>query len=218
MTETGSTSARGATQAVPPAWLRSVALWVGAALAVVLLVVLGVAVLPSWWASLIGGWVDGVQSRGILLGLVLGVVFTVLPLGLFLLALRSGLGSRVRIGLVVGALLLLLPSVLTMAISLGSSDARSVLVIEGPGFRGATLAGIGLTVLAIAAVLLGRSRSRRTHRRVAEAQSRAQQHTREVAAEHPERGAGEEPRVRAETDGRADPAEKVEESSRATGD
>lgn len=179
MAESGSSGGTRGASAAPPAWLRNVAVWVGVALALVVLVVLGVAVLPPWWASLIGGWVDGVQSRGIVLGLVLGIVFTLLPIGLVLLALRSGLSSRARIALIVGALLLLLPSVLTIAIWAGSSDARSVLVIEAPGFRGATVIGIALVVVALVVVLVVRARSRRTRARITEAREKSVQVARE---------------------------------------
>ena len=188
MTESGSSAGTRGGSAAPPAWLRNVAVWVGVALALVVLVVLGVAVLPPWWASLIGGWVDGVQSRGVLLGLVLGIAFTLLPIGVALLALRSGIGSRTRIALIVAALLLLLPSVLTIAISLGTSDARSVMVIEAPGFAVSTVVGIGLTVLVTVGVIIGRSRGRRTSRQLENARGKAVQRNRDLAGEAEESG------------------------------
>ncbi|GAB2600484.1 hypothetical protein [Pseudactinotalea suaedae] len=157
----------------PPAWLHNVAVWVGAGLAVVVLVVLGVAVLPGWWATQVGSWVQGVPGRGVPLGLEIGAVFTLLPLGVGLLAFRSGLTSKVRIALIVIALLLLLPNVLTIAIALGSSDARSVLAIAAPGFRGATVVGVALVVLVLAAVLVIRRRSRHTRHTIEEAGERA---------------------------------------------
>jgi hypothetical protein len=176
----------GAPRSAPPAWMRHANLWVGAALSLTLLVLLGVAVLPDRWAAVVGGWVDGVQSRGVLLGLVLGAVFTLLPLVLGLLALRSGLRPWARLALVASALLLLLPNVLTVSIALSTSDARSVVATEAPGLRGATVVAIGVTLLVVAVVLIGRSRVRRTRREVTEAQGRAVQRSRDLAAE-PER-------------------------------
>jgi hypothetical protein len=171
----------------PPAWLRNVAVWVGAGLAVVVLVVLGVAVLPGWWATQVGSWVQGVPGRGVPLGLGIGAVFTLLPLGVGLLAFRSGLTSKVRIALIVIALLLLLPNVLTIAIALGSSDARSVLAIAAPGFRGATVVGVALVVLVLAAVLVIRRRSRHTRHTIEEAGERAKRLAHERAQSQPGR-------------------------------
>lgn len=172
---------RGA--AAPPAWLRNAAVWVGAGLALVVLVVLGVAVLPGWWASLVGGWVKGVSGRGIPIGLGVGALFTLLPLGVGALAFRRGLRSKVRIALVVIALLLLLPNVLTTAIALGSGDARSMLTIAAPGFRGATWVGIGIVVLALVAGIVVRRRARHTSRKIEAAEEKAARVSRERAAE-----------------------------------
>ncbi len=177
--EDGSTAER----ATPPSWLRNAAVWVGVGLALAVLVVLGVALLPGWWASTIGGWVRGVEDRGALLGVVIGATFTLLPLAVGLVALRSGLSSRWRVGLIVTALLLLLPNVLTIAVALGSSDARSVIAIEAPSFRGATGVGIGLTVVVLLAVVVIRWWSRRTRRTVEGARERAVVVGRERAAE-----------------------------------
>jgi hypothetical protein len=179
---------RGSPSSAPPAWMRNATVWVGAALSIGLLVLLGVAVLPDWWAAVVGGWVDGDQTRGVLLGLVLGVVFTLLPLALGLLAMRSGLSTRARLALIASAVLLLLPNVLTVAIALSSSDARAVIAIDAPGLRGATVVGIGVTLLVVAAVLLGRSRSRRTRREVTQAQERAARRSRDLAAERDRSG------------------------------
>lgn len=181
-----------------PAWLKNAAVWVGAGLAIAVLVVLGVAVLPGWWASQIGNWVQGVFGRGVPIGLGTGALFTLLPLGVGVLAFRSGLTSKVRITLVVIGLLLLLPNVLTIAIALGRSDARSVLAITAPGFRGATVVGIGLVILALVAVLVIRRRSRQTRKAIGEAGAKAKQLSRERA----------QAQAQAETKGQAGATEK----------
>ncbi|WP_420113755.1 hypothetical protein [Pseudactinotalea sp.] len=172
----------------PPAWLRNAAVWVGVGVAVVVLVVLGVAVLPGWWAGLVGDWVHGVSGRGIPIGVGIGALFTVLPLGIGALAFRRGLRSQARIAIIVIALLLLLPNVLTTTIALGGGDARSMLAIAGPGFRGGTWTGIGLVVLALVAVIVIRRRSRRTRTKIDEAEQKAARVSRQRAAEVEEAG------------------------------
>lgn len=176
-------SAPGRTAAGPPRWLGNLALWVGGALALVVLVLLAVAVLPGWWAELVGGWVLGVQSRGVWLGLLLGALFTILPIGVALLAMRRPLTPGARLALVVIALLLLLPNVLTIAIAAGRSDARHVLAIQAPGLVGATVAAIVVVVVLAVAVIGIRTRSRRTRRKLDEARVRAIEVGRERAAE-----------------------------------
>lgn len=170
-----------ASEGLPP-WLRGAAAWVGIGLGVVLLVVLGVALLPGWWASLVSGWVVGVDGRGIPIGLLVGALFTVLPLGAVLIALRSGLSPRTRVVLVAAGLLLLLPNVLTLAVSLSGSDARSVLVIGAPGFRGASAVGVGLVLALLATVILVRRRSARTRGKVSAAGEQATRLARERPA------------------------------------
>lgn len=188
----------GSGASAPPAWLRNVAVWVGAGLAIVVLAVLGVAVLPGWWASLVGGWVQGVFGRGVPIGLGVGALFMLLPLAVGALALRTGLTSKTRVTLIVVALLLLLPNVLTIAIALGNSDARSVLAIAAPGFRGATAVGIGLVVLAVVAALVIRRRSRRTRHAIEEAREKAKQLSRERVQEVGADGQGTTPPVATE--------------------
>lgn len=201
----GAAAPRSRGGSAPPAWLRDLTLWVAAALAAVVLVVLGVAVLPGWWASVVAGWVQGVLGRGIPIGLGLGALFTLLPLGVGVLALRSGLTSRSRIALVVVALLLLLPNVVTIAVSLGRGDPRSVLAIAAPGFVGASVAGIGLVVALLLALVLIRRRSRRTRRMMTEAGERVAAANRERARE---REVATEQSERSETE-QADPVRPV---------
>lgn len=173
--------ARPASQ--PPSWLRVVALVAAAVLALVAVVVLGAALLPGWWAALVGGWVQGVPSRGVWLGLLVGAVFTLLPLAVVALALRSGMRGRVRVVLVLLALVLLLPNVLTIAIALGGGDPRSVIAIEAPSFRGATVVGMAVTLLVVAVVLVVRGWTLRTRITVSRAHERATRLGRQRAAE-----------------------------------
>lgn len=187
-----------------PAWLGTLTLWVGGALALALVVLLGVAVLPGWWDDLVGSVVQGVDGRGIVLGLVLGAVFTLLPLGVAALAMRSGLTVRARVALVVVALLLLLPTVLTLATAAGSSDARHVLAIEAPGLRGATVVGVVVALVLVAALLGARAFTRRRRRALATAQELAVALGRERAAAG-ETTAAAEPQPSAETAPTEDP-------------
>lgn len=190
----------------PPAWLRNTAVWVGAALAVLVLAVLGVAVLPGWWARLVGSWVLGVNGRGVPIGMSVGAVFTILPLGVGLLATRTGLSVRARSILIVIALLLLLPNVITLAVALGSGDARSALVIGAPGFRVGSVLGVALVVLVLLALLVIRRRSATTRAQIDAARGRAVQ----VGRDRAERAAHPQPQTEPEVPAEPAPGASAE--------
>lgn len=143
---------------VPPSWLRTSAMVVGALLLIALLVLVAATTLPSWWASTVGRQVDGVAAAGILWGLAYGVVFTLVPLVLVMLAVRARWHWKIRLGIGIGALLVLLPNLLTLAVSLGATEntraARTVLAVQAPNFRGATLIGVLGTAMLGAGVAL----------------------------------------------------------------
>jgi hypothetical protein len=138
---------------------RGVAVLVGLAL-LVALYFLAAAFLPRWWAQRVGDQVHGSFSAGILWGLFYGIVFSFFPLLLAWQVRRRPLAWQVRIGMIVVALLLAIPNLLTLSIVVGVSRAASagdrILDVDAPAFRGATLAGaIVGTVLVIAAAVVG---------------------------------------------------------------
>ncbi len=128
---------------------------IGGAIGAVVLVLgyfIGAAFLPRWWAHLIGNRVNGSLVTGTLLGLVLGFVFTAVPLVVARQALRKGLQRRTRAVIVVLAAVIAVPNLLTLGISLGTGNGahagRRILDNDGDGFRWATL--IGAIVAAVA--------------------------------------------------------------------
>jgi hypothetical protein len=90
------------------------------------------AFLPRWWAQVIGNAVDGSFAAGAWWGVVVGAVFTAVPV------------------------LFAIPNLLTLGIALGTSPAahagERILDVDGPAFRGGTAWGAvigGLVALAI---------------------------------------------------------------------
>lgn len=143
---------------VPPAWLRTSAVVLGSALLLVLLLVIAAATLPTWWAQTVGRQVDGVPAAGTLWGLFYGVTFTLIPLLLAVVALRVRWAWKVRVGIGVAAVLLLLPNLLTLAVAIGASErtrsARTLMIVQAPNFRLATLIGAVATLVVGTALAL----------------------------------------------------------------
>ncbi|MFH5210757.1 permease [Antrihabitans sp. NCIMB 15449] len=170
-----------------PTWLkRTIAIAIAVVVLVIMYFILA-AFIPRWWGIRIGEAADGTFTRGIGLGLLLGVVCTVAPLLLFLLA---GLSWKKRGGKFVAAisaiiaLIIAIPNLMTLSIVVGSGDgahsgARS-LDTEAPGFRGGTLVGaiIGVLVFVLVAFLVVQFKRRGKQLRKAKAMQqidRAQQ-------------------------------------------
>jgi len=126
------------------------------------------AFLPRWWAQRVGDQVHGSFSAGILWGLFYGIVFTFFPLLLAWQVRRRPLAWQVRVGMIVVALLLAIPNLLTLSIVIGVSRAASagdrILDVDAPAFRGATLTGaIVGALLVIVAAGVGILLKRRSH-------------------------------------------------------
>ncbi|WP_147916883.1 collagen-like protein [Ruania zhangjianzhongii] len=144
---------------VPPVWLRRVTIGAGVVIVLVLLGVLGSIVLPGWWAGVVTGLVQGVSSAGILVGLVCGLVFTVIPASVIWLAVRSTWTWRTRLIVAASAAVVALPNVLTLVIDVGTTssavDARLDMVIGSPSFTGSTLVGVIIGLIAVVGGVLG---------------------------------------------------------------
>ncbi len=146
---------------------RGLSVLIGLVLLVILYFV-AAAFLPRWWAQRVGDQVHGSFSAGILWGLFYGIVFSFFPLLLAWQVRRRPLAWQVRVGMVVVALLLAIPNLLTLSIVVGVSRAASagnrILDVDAPAFRGATLTGaIVGTVLVIVAAVVGILLKRRSH-------------------------------------------------------
>jgi hypothetical protein len=125
--------------------------------AIVLLVLgyfIAAAFLPRWWSHRVGSQSDGRFRGGVWWGLFYGVLFTVLPLVVARQALRKRFGWKWKVGIVLGALVLAAPNLMTLGIVLGNGKGahagQRTLDDQAPGFRGASLIGV-----LVAAVLAG---------------------------------------------------------------
>lgn len=133
---------------------------IGVAVAVVVAIVgwyIGAAVIPRWWAQRVGDVVDGRLTVGSLAGLFVGVVFTVLPLLVLWAGFRLRKTWRRALGFLIGAIVLALPNLFLLGIVLGNGNAahagERILDVDGPGYRGGSLIGAVLGLVAFVAVL-----------------------------------------------------------------
>jgi hypothetical protein len=128
-------------------------------LVVALLAVLGIAylfgttVLPRWWAHRVGNQVDGSLTAGSLYGLFIGLVFTLLPLLIVRQIFRRRVAWKLRLVILVLAMVAAAPNLMTLSIVLGSSNAahagERVLDVEGPGFRAGSAWGAVIAVVVV---------------------------------------------------------------------
>jgi hypothetical protein len=128
-------------------------IWIQRAVFVVVAVLVGVlayfvvaAFIPRWWAQRVAHQVDGRFTLGVVWGLFYGGLFTFVAVLVALQARRTLFGWPVKIGLIVLALLLEIPNLMTLGIVIGSSRAahagQRILDVEAPAFRSATVAGV----------------------------------------------------------------------------
>ncbi len=114
--------------------------------------IMGSAVIPRWWGRRIGDLVDGRLFYGSFLGIVVGAVFTLVPMMVLLAGWHFRGGWRRGLGFVLMAGLLATPNLATLGIVIGNGSAahagERILDVDGPGFRGGSLVGVVLGVLA----------------------------------------------------------------------
>jgi hypothetical protein len=151
----------------PDPWPRRAVI----ALVVIVLLVLGyvfaTSFLPRWWAQRIAGQAHKEFRWGVWWGLVYGFLCTLVPIEVARQAVYRQIRWRGKVAILVVALLLAMPNLMTLGIVLGSGNAahagRRILDVDAPGFRGATLAGV-IVALVVAAVLEIALHVRRRHR------------------------------------------------------
>jgi len=139
------TDSEQAAQAASPLKRRVILSGVG-----IVLLVLGyffaAAFLPRWWSHRVGAQSDGKFRGGVWWGLFYGVLFTVLPLVVARQALRKRFSWKWKVGIVLGALILAAPNLMTLGIVLGNGKGahagQRTLDDQAPGFRGASLIGV----------------------------------------------------------------------------
>lgn len=127
------------------------------------------AFLPRWWAQVIGNAVDGSFAAGAWWGLMIGAVFTAVPVLLLAQGVLTRRSWRVRNGFLVLAVLFAVPNLLTLGIVLGTSSAahagERILDVDGPAFRGgsawgAVLGGVVALVIVTMSLLYRRRGTR----------------------------------------------------------
>ena len=114
----------------PPAepktdWSRRLKVWGGITVAVLLGLLIGAAFIPRWWAQRVGDQANESFAGGIMLGLFYGFVFTVLPLLLIVWGIRRRRSGRMWLWILVGAMLLALPNLMTLGIVVGPGQRRA---------------------------------------------------------------------------------------------
>ncbi|MGH1561381.1 hypothetical protein [Mumia sp. DW29H23] len=126
--------------------LRNLVLVLAAAVVVVAIGYGLAAFVPRSWAQWIGRRVDGSLPAGTVWGLFLGVVCTFVPLVLVWQAVvRPWIKGFWKVALIVVAVLVALPNLMTLSIVVGTSNGahagERILDVDGPGFRAASLWG-----------------------------------------------------------------------------
>jgi hypothetical protein len=104
-------------------WPARIILAVVAFLVVVIAYFALAAVLPVWWANVIRHQVQGNLGAGILVGMFYGFVFTFVPLLVAWQATRKAIRWPWKIALVLLAVVLATPNLLTAAIMISNSTA-----------------------------------------------------------------------------------------------
>ena len=129
-------------------------LCVVAAVLVIVGYFIGAAFLPRWWARRLGGWVDDSFTRGLLFGLAFGLVFTLVPLLIASTAFWRRMNGRARTAVIVLAIVVAVPNLLTLGIATGSGSGAHaggrIMDDRAPFFQGATLIGAILAVVLFA--------------------------------------------------------------------
>jgi energy-coupling factor transporter transmembrane protein EcfT len=140
-----------------------------AAVVIVLLVIgyfVATSFLPRWWSHRVGDQVDGTFRWGIFWGLVYGVLCTLVPILVARQAIYRQIGWRGKGWIVLLAIVLALPNLMTLGITWGSGSGahagQRTLDDQAPGFRGATLAGF-IVALALAVLIEIALQVRRRH-------------------------------------------------------
>lgn len=170
MTDERTAEADGFTQTSEGRWKTRLIIGVIVLAVAVVSWMIGAAVLPRWWAQRIGDVVDGRLTLGSLLGLVIGFVFTLFALVVLAVGWRTRSGWKRALITVALAAVVAVPNLMTLGIVFGSGNAahagERILDVDGPGFRGGSLVGAVLGVIAAGFVGFLSASRRRNKRKV----------------------------------------------------
>ncbi|OUZ07773.1 hypothetical protein BHE97_15410 [Aeromicrobium sp. PE09-221] len=164
----------------PPRWARRAVVIMVALLLALGAYALAAAFLPRWWGERIGALIGGSTPTGVLWGMLFGAVFTALPVFLLAFVLRPR--WKVRVALVLLAVVVAVPNLLTLSVVLGGNDAardgRDVWSREAPGFVTGTWVGAAVGALVSVLLILARWSAVRRRRQLG-----ALRHDLEVSSE-----------------------------------
>lgn len=132
-----------------PNWVRRIIFVLLGIVALIVTYFILASFVPRWWAQRAAALSDSSFARGSAWGLFFGIVCTLVPLLLVLLAVLIFQRRRSRMWIagiaLIAALLVALPNLMTLSVVLGSNSAahagERVMDVDAPGFRAATLWG-----------------------------------------------------------------------------
>ncbi|MGM9473259.1 hypothetical protein ACS5PJ_14795 [Pseudarthrobacter sp. YS3] len=104
-------------------WAARIILAAAALLVLVIAYFALAAILPVWWANVIRNQVQGSLGAGILVGMFYGFIFTLVPLMVAWQLTRKAVAWPWKFGILVVAVALAIPNLLTAGIMFGSSEA-----------------------------------------------------------------------------------------------
>lgn len=150
-----------------PVWLARTIIGAAAAIVLVIAYFIASVTVPLAWATSIRDQTGGKLGNAIPLGMFYGFVFSFVPVLVGWQSHHKRLNKGVRIALLVVAVLLTIPNLLTLAVLYGTTgsatDARSIWTTGGANWFGTwgqifMVAGV---VCAVAVIVLGRAWVRR---------------------------------------------------------
>lgn len=172
-------------------WVRRGVLILVVIVAAFVLYKIAASFLPRWWAQRVADQVDGGFTAGTLWGLFYGFAFTFVPLVLLFQVRRRFLNWKAKIAVAFLAAVLAAPNWLTLSVVASNSNAahagERIFDVDAPGFRWATLIGVGVGAL-MAVLLSGTSIAMsRRRKQVKELKAQVKDHERtQSAREQPE--------------------------------
>lgn len=133
-------------------WAARIILVAAALLVLVIAYFALAAILPVWWANVIRSQVQGNLGAGILVGMFYGFIFTLVPLMAAWQATRKSVGWAWKFAILLLAVALATPNLLTAGIMFGNSEAAH----NGQRILGteATWFALWTQISAIAAVVI----------------------------------------------------------------
>ena len=157
----------------PAADWRRRGLFVVVAIALLLVgIVIAVSFLPRWWSQTVGDMSNHKFRWGVWWGLFFGFVSTFVPLLVARLAVNRAMRWSTRLWILVVALLLAAPNLMTLGIVVGGGSAahagQRTLDTAAPGFRGATLVAAIVGVVATLGLEVFFARHRRQRRELSQ--------------------------------------------------